>query len=91
MGSTIAERYVRAKTGTLLGASCLSGVAGAPGQRPVVFSLLMNDLTNPADARAAQDRASELLVWYLDPAAKPPAVTTPAAPTAVPAAAGGAP
>jgi serine-type D-Ala-D-Ala carboxypeptidase/endopeptidase (penicillin-binding protein 4) len=67
MSGTSAERYVRAKTGSLLNVSCLSGVAGAPGQKPVVFSILMNDVPNPYEARALQDRAAEILVAYLEP------------------------
>jgi D-alanyl-D-alanine carboxypeptidase/D-alanyl-D-alanine-endopeptidase (penicillin-binding protein 4) len=67
MGGTSAERYIRAKTGTLANVSCLSGVAGAPGQRPVVFSMLMNEVTNPFEARAIQDRAAEILVSFLEP------------------------
>jgi D-alanyl-D-alanine carboxypeptidase/D-alanyl-D-alanine-endopeptidase (penicillin-binding protein 4) len=67
MAGTVAERYVRAKTGTLANVSCLSGIAGAPGQRPVVFSILMNDVPNPLEARAIQDRAAELLVSFLEP------------------------
>jgi D-alanyl-D-alanine carboxypeptidase/D-alanyl-D-alanine-endopeptidase (penicillin-binding protein 4) len=70
MGSTVAERYVRAKTGSLANASCLSGVVGAQGQRPLIFSILLNDLnqTQAAEARMAQDRAAEILVSYLEPA-----------------------
>jgi D-alanyl-D-alanine carboxypeptidase/D-alanyl-D-alanine-endopeptidase (penicillin-binding protein 4) len=67
MGGTSAERYVRAKTGTLANVSCLSGVAGAPGQKPLVFSMLMNEVTNPLEARAIQDRAAEILVSFLEP------------------------
>jgi D-alanyl-D-alanine carboxypeptidase/D-alanyl-D-alanine-endopeptidase (penicillin-binding protein 4) len=67
MGGTAAERYVRAKTGTLANVSCLSGVAGAPGQKPLVFSMLMNEVTNPLEARAIQDRAAEILVSFLEP------------------------
>jgi D-alanyl-D-alanine carboxypeptidase/D-alanyl-D-alanine-endopeptidase (penicillin-binding protein 4) len=67
MAGTMAERYVRAKTGTLANVSCLSGIAGAPGQKPVVFSMLMNDVANPLEARAIQDRAAELLVSFLEP------------------------
>jgi serine-type D-Ala-D-Ala carboxypeptidase/endopeptidase (penicillin-binding protein 4) len=67
MAGTVAERYVRAKTGTLLNVSCLSGIAGAPGQKPVVFSILMNDVQSPYEARLIQDRAAELLVSYLEP------------------------
>jgi D-alanyl-D-alanine carboxypeptidase/D-alanyl-D-alanine-endopeptidase (penicillin-binding protein 4) len=66
MASTLAERYVRAKTGTLAGTSCLSGFAGSPGDIPLVFSFLMNDLGNPGEARRTQDRAAELLVAYLE-------------------------
>ena len=69
----IAERYVRAKTGTLANVSCLSGFAGSPGHVPIVFSILMNDVANAAEARRTQDHAAELLVAYLegDAAAKP--------------------
>lgn len=69
MAGTAAERYVRAKTGTLATVSCLSGVAGAAGQRPLVFAILVNDVANPLDARAIQDRAAEILVSFLDPPA----------------------
>ncbi len=73
MGGTLAERYVRAKTGTLANVSCLSGFAGSPGHLPLVFAILVNDVANPSDARRAQDRAAELLVAYLeaDVSAKP--------------------
>jgi D-alanyl-D-alanine carboxypeptidase/D-alanyl-D-alanine-endopeptidase (penicillin-binding protein 4) len=69
MGGTAAQRFVRAKTGSLATVSCLSGVAGAPGEKPLLFSMLVNDIANPLLARAAQDRAAELLVLYLDPSA----------------------
>jgi D-alanyl-D-alanine carboxypeptidase/D-alanyl-D-alanine-endopeptidase (penicillin-binding protein 4) len=68
MAGSAAERYVRAKTGTLAKVSCLSGVAGAPGQKPLVFSMLMNDVRSPSEARAIQDQATEVMVGYLDPA-----------------------
>ena len=67
LAGTVAERYIRAKTGTLANVSCLSGVAGAPGQKPVVFAILMNDVPNPLEARAIQDRAAEILVSFLEP------------------------
>ena len=67
MTGSAAERYVRAKTGTLAKVSCLSGVAGAPGQKPIVFSLLMNDVRSPVEARGLQDQITELLVGFLDP------------------------
>jgi len=73
MGNTLAERFVRAKTGTLATASCLSGIAGSPGHGPLVFSILMNDVAGAGEARQAQDRAAELLVAFVeaDPIAKP--------------------
>jgi serine-type D-Ala-D-Ala carboxypeptidase/endopeptidase (penicillin-binding protein 4) len=73
MGGTLAERYVRAKTGTLANVSCLSGFAGSPGHTPIVFSILVNDVASPGEARRAQDRAAEILVAYLeaDGSAKP--------------------
>ena len=63
----LAERFVRAKTGTLLGISCLSGYAGAPNRAPLLFSILMNDLTDAgsAKARRVQDQIAETLVAYL--------------------------
>jgi D-alanyl-D-alanine carboxypeptidase/D-alanyl-D-alanine-endopeptidase (penicillin-binding protein 4) len=67
LAGTVAERYIRAKTGTLANVSCLSGVAGAPGQKPVVFAILMNEVPNPLEARAIQDRAAEILVSFLEP------------------------
>lgn len=66
MAGTAAERFVRAKTGTLATASCLSGYAGSPGRAPLIFSILMNDVPSPGDARRAQDRAAELLVSYIE-------------------------
>ncbi|MSP62845.1 MAG: D-alanyl-D-alanine carboxypeptidase/D-alanyl-D-alanine-endopeptidase [Myxococcales bacterium] len=66
MGGGQAERFVRAKTGTLAGVSCLSGYAGAPGKMPLAFSILMNDLGEAsAEARRAQDQIAEALVIYL--------------------------
>jgi D-alanyl-D-alanine carboxypeptidase/D-alanyl-D-alanine-endopeptidase (penicillin-binding protein 4) len=73
MGGTLAERYVRAKTGTLASVSCLSGFAGSPGRIPLVFSILVNDIASAYDARRFQDRVAEILVAYLegDISAKP--------------------
>lgn len=67
MAGTPAERYVRAKSGTLLATSCLSGLAGSPSRGPLVFSFLMNDVTDMGLARAAQDQAATILAWYLNP------------------------
>ena len=66
MGGTLAERYVRAKTGTLATVSCLSGFAGSPGHTPLVFSIIVNDVPSATEARRAQDRAAEILVAYLE-------------------------
>ena len=60
---TVAERFVRAKTGTLDQVSALSGYAGAVGKPPIAFSILMSGLDKwraPA-ARAAQDQIAALL------------------------------
>ena len=51
MGGTLAERYVRAKTGTLATVSCLSGFAGSPGHTPLAFSIIVNDIAE-RDRRA---------------------------------------
>ena len=67
MGTSPAHRYVRAKTGTLANVSSLSGVVGAPGEKPLLFSMLVNDVASPVSARVAQDRAAEAMVLYLDP------------------------
>jgi len=73
MSGSPAERFVRAKTGTLSHVSCLSGLVGAPLTKPLVFSILVNDVASTLAARAAQDRITETLVTYLDPSlANPP-------------------
>jgi D-alanyl-D-alanine carboxypeptidase/D-alanyl-D-alanine-endopeptidase (penicillin-binding protein 4) len=71
MGNGLADRHVRAKTGTLASASCLSGFAGSPGRVPLIFSIMINDIANASEARRAQDKVAELLVAYLE--ADPPA------------------
>jgi D-alanyl-D-alanine carboxypeptidase/D-alanyl-D-alanine-endopeptidase (penicillin-binding protein 4) len=67
MEGGLAERYVRAKTGTLQGVSCLAGYAGAPGKLPLAFAIFMNGLNDNATMRArqAQDQIAEALVAYL--------------------------
>ncbi|KAL2751810.1 hypothetical protein ACRALDRAFT_1073131 [Sodiomyces alcalophilus JCM 7366] len=60
---TLSERFVdsplegkvRAKTGTLTGASGLSGYLSGHGGREYVFSILMNGFTDGFGARQAQD------------------------------------
>ncbi|MBI4511225.1 MAG: D-alanyl-D-alanine carboxypeptidase/D-alanyl-D-alanine-endopeptidase [Deltaproteobacteria bacterium] len=65
-----AERYVRAKTGTLDGVSCLAGLAGSATRSPLAFAVLVNDLPNqgdaPRSARAFQDEVAAALVLYLE-------------------------
>ena len=67
MEGGLAERYVRAKTGTLAGVSCLAGYAGAPGHAPLAFAIFMNDIPDPSTlkARRAQDAIAEAMVAYL--------------------------
>ena len=87
MSGTPAERYVRAKTGTLLATSCLSGTAGSPNRGPLAFSFLMNAVTDMGLARAVQDQAATILAWYLNPErpGQSPLPPTPAQPeTATP-------
>ena len=57
--------FVRAKTGTLSGVSCLSGVVGAPQRPPLLFSVLMNDVPGSFVARRIQDAFVETLVRFL--------------------------
>lgn len=82
MSGSVAERYVRAKTGTLNGISCLSGYAGAPvpGSQPLrpplAFSILvdMGEDSSIQPAKRVQDAVVEALVTYQNqnsPAAPP--------------------
>lgn len=66
MAGSAAERFVRAKTGTLANVSCLSGIVGAPAGKPLIFSILINDVSSAVAARAAQDNATAALVTFLD-------------------------
>ena len=65
-----AERYVRAKTGTLDDVSCLAGYAGSIGRTPLAFAVFVNDLpekgTSTAKARALEDEVAQALVMYLE-------------------------
>jgi len=91
MTGGIAERYVRAKTGTLNGVSCLSGFAGAPlssaaaMRSPLAFAVLINDHEDGAAAKRLQDTIVEALVAYQSlPAGLTAAPPSPAAPVAAP-------
>ena len=68
MEGSPAQRFIRAKTGTLNGISCLSGYAGSLGHMPLAFSILMNEVSDgsTSEARKAQDAIAEALVVYLD-------------------------
>ncbi len=73
LGGTPADRYVRAKTGTLNGISCLSGYAATPlsAQQPIrpplAFSILVNDVDEAGGtglAKRLQDAIVEALVAF---------------------------
>jgi D-alanyl-D-alanine carboxypeptidase/D-alanyl-D-alanine-endopeptidase (penicillin-binding protein 4) len=65
-----AERYIRAKTGTLASVVTLSGVAGAASARRgwLAFSICINDLAlgKVANARAVVDEMAAALVTFLE-------------------------
>ncbi len=65
-----AERYVRAKTGTLANVVTLSGVAGAASAKRgwLAFSICLNDLARSkvANARTVVDEMAAALVTYLE-------------------------
>jgi D-alanyl-D-alanine carboxypeptidase/D-alanyl-D-alanine-endopeptidase (penicillin-binding protein 4) len=64
-----AERYVRAKSGTLKNVSCLSGFAGGAG-RPLAFAILANDVPETSAAiravRGLEDQVAETLARYVE-------------------------
>ncbi len=64
-----AERYVRAKSGSLRGVSCLSGIAGGHGA-PLAFAVLANEVPETAAAahavRSLEDAVAEALVLYVE-------------------------
>jgi len=64
MVDSAAQGYVRAKTGTLKGASSLSGIVGSQGSVKVAFSFLMNAVTDRSSARTAQDLAAIALAQF---------------------------
>lgn len=74
MGGTLRRRLtdipgrVRGKTGTITGASALSGYAMTDDGRELIFSILYNRNKTSREARALQDEAVRILVhgpdWY---------------------------
>lgn len=93
MSGGIAERYVRAKTGTLNGVSALSGFASAPLsgasmlRAPLAFCVVLNDLSMGMPAKPLQDAIVESLVAYQG-ASLPTAPTGSGAPAPAPSLAG---
>jgi D-alanyl-D-alanine carboxypeptidase/D-alanyl-D-alanine-endopeptidase (penicillin-binding protein 4) len=62
MNGTAAEARCRAKTGTLIGVSALSGYCRA-GHGLVAFSILMNSV-DVTTAQRAQDKIAALIARY---------------------------
>ncbi|MCM4076169.1 D-alanyl-D-alanine carboxypeptidase/D-alanyl-D-alanine endopeptidase [Paractinoplanes hotanensis] len=63
MRGTVAAGTVRAKTGTLTGASALSGYVTTPGHRPLVFSAIVNNQLSPS-VTPVLDRIAVALAGY---------------------------
>jgi D-alanyl-D-alanine carboxypeptidase/D-alanyl-D-alanine-endopeptidase (penicillin-binding protein 4) len=65
-----AERYVRAKSGSLRGVACLAGFAGGVGKPLLAFAVLVNDAPDsPSGARASRalaDQVAEELVRFIE-------------------------
>ena len=66
--------WARVKTGTLDGVSALSGYVGVPGRRPVVFSILLNDIPQwkTVSARRLQDEIVAEIAAELHGYTRPP-------------------
>jgi D-alanyl-D-alanine carboxypeptidase/D-alanyl-D-alanine-endopeptidase (penicillin-binding protein 4) len=62
MNGTAADGRCRAKTGTLIGVSALSGYCRA-GHGLIAFSILMNSV-DVYGARSAQDKMASLIARY---------------------------
>lgn len=64
MTRTAAARNLRAKTGTIEGVSALSGVVRSADGRPLVFSILGNDLPSAWGAKRLEDEiGAALAAW----------------------------
>lgn len=68
MGDTVAARRIRAKTGTLAHASALSGIAAVDRNRPLLFSILVNDFAESevGIARSFQNEVAVQLIEVLE-------------------------
>jgi D-alanyl-D-alanine carboxypeptidase/D-alanyl-D-alanine-endopeptidase (penicillin-binding protein 4) len=70
MEGTAAERYVRGKTGTLKGTSCLTAIAGSATGKQLVFSVLLNEIPDAGEAgraaRSLQDELAQTVVLFLE-------------------------
>jgi len=65
LAASPAQRYVRAKTGTLQGVVTLSGYVAGPLRGPLCFAVLCNDVPERADARRVADEFAAALYAYL--------------------------
>lgn len=66
LAETSSAGWLRVKTGTLDGISALSGYAGASDRKPIVFSILMNDLPGggTSKAREVQNRIADAVARH---------------------------
>jgi D-alanyl-D-alanine carboxypeptidase/D-alanyl-D-alanine-endopeptidase (penicillin-binding protein 4) len=64
MRGTAAEGRCRTKTGTIYGVSALSGYCFNRSGRVMIFSVLMNGVSNVYRARLAQDRIAAIIAGY---------------------------
>ena len=67
MTRTAAARNLRAKTGTIQGVSALSGLVLSADGRPIVFSIIGNDLSSAWGAKRLEDEIGEVFAsWSFD-------------------------
>jgi D-alanyl-D-alanine carboxypeptidase/D-alanyl-D-alanine-endopeptidase (penicillin-binding protein 4) len=67
MTRTAAARNLRAKTGTIEGVSALSGLVRSADGRPIVFSIIGNDLSSAWGAKRLEDELGEVFAsWSFD-------------------------
>jgi serine-type D-Ala-D-Ala carboxypeptidase/endopeptidase (penicillin-binding protein 4) len=65
MKGTAAEKNVRAKTGTLLHVTALSGYVATAGGEPLVFSILINGYPGPSTGPTGSKRIEDLIAVAL--------------------------